>query len=90
MLAYAPSHTATMKLQATIVVSYRSDSLSEAGEKLDDVLLRARERADVEIESVELRTPVSAGPVSRPHVAGVSQPRVRPDPMRQQDGASTG
>lgn len=90
MLANAPSHTATMKLQATIVVSYRADSLGEAGEKLDDVLLRARERADVEIETVELRTPVSAGPVSLPHIAGVSQARVRPEPMRKEDGPSTG
>jgi hypothetical protein len=79
-----------MKLQATIVVSYRADSLGEAGEKLDDVLLRARERADVEIESIELRTPVSAGPVSVPHIARESQPRLRPEPMRAEDGASSG
>ena len=79
-----------MKLQATIILSYRADSLGEAGEKLDDVLLRARERTDVEIESVELRTPVSAGPVSLPHVAGVSQARVRPQPMQPEDGASNG
>jgi hypothetical protein len=78
-----------MKLQATIVISYRAESLREAGETLDDVLLRARERADVEIESIELRTPVSAGPVSLPHIAGVSQPRVRPEPMRAKDGEST-
>jgi hypothetical protein len=78
-----------MKLQATIVVAYRADSLGEAGEKLDDVLLRAREREDVEIESVELRTPVSTGPVSLPHTASVSQPRGRPEPMHTDDGAST-
>ncbi|MGN6169391.1 MAG: hypothetical protein ACTHQQ_14660 [Solirubrobacteraceae bacterium] len=33
-----------MKLQATIIVSNRADSLAEAGEKLDEVLLRARAR----------------------------------------------
>jgi hypothetical protein len=79
-----------MKLQAAIVVCYRADSLGEAGERLDDVLLRARERADVEIESIELRTPVSAGPVSLPHIARESQPRVRPELMRAEDGASSG
>jgi hypothetical protein len=41
------SDTGGMKLQATIVISYRTDSLAEAGDKLDDVLMRARERTDV-------------------------------------------
>jgi hypothetical protein len=43
-----------MKLQATIVISCRAGSLGEAGDKLDDVLIRARERTDVEIEGIEL------------------------------------
>ena len=55
-----------MKLQATIVISYRADSLGEGGAVLDEVLERARARDDVEIESIELGTPVSAGPVSLP------------------------
>ena len=66
-----------MKLQATIVISYRADSLGEGGGVLDDVLGRARERDDVEIESVELATPASAGPVSLPYV---ERP---PDPPRR-------
>lgn len=62
-----------MKLEATIVLSYRADSLAEAGSTLDDVLARARERADVEVESVQLNTPTTTGPVSLPHV-GPPQP----------------
>jgi hypothetical protein len=57
-----------MKLEATIVLSYRADSLAEAGNTLDDVLRRAYERDDVEIESVQLNTPATAGPVSLPQV----------------------
>jgi hypothetical protein len=80
-----------MKLQATVVISYRADSLAEAGEKLDDVLLRARERNDIEIENIELRTPVSAGPVSLPQIERAVHTRsTPPQPMREPDGASTG
>jgi hypothetical protein len=57
-----------MKLQATVVISYRADSLADAGDALDDVLSRAREREDVEIESIQLGTPASTGPVSLPYV----------------------
>jgi hypothetical protein len=57
-----------MKLQATIVISYRADSFGDAGGALDDVLRCARGREDVEIESVHLGTPASAGPVSLPYV----------------------
>jgi hypothetical protein len=57
-----------MKLQATIVISYRADSFGDAGDALDDVLRRARERDDVEIDSIQVGTPASAGPVSLPYV----------------------
>jgi hypothetical protein len=57
-----------MKVQATIVISYRADSLRDAGGALDDVLERARERDDVEIDSIQLGTPASAGPVTLPYV----------------------
>jgi hypothetical protein len=71
-----------MKLQATIIVSYRADSLTEAGDKLDDVLRPARQREDIEIESIELHTPVTAGPVSLPHVeAPPPPPRRVPHPL---------
>jgi hypothetical protein len=75
-----------MKLQATIVISYRADSFGDAGEALDDVLGRARERDDVEIESVEVGTPVSAGPVSLPHVeTPPAPPRRVPHPLPNGD-----
>ena len=57
-----------MKLEATIVLSYRADSLAEAGNALDDVLRRAYERDDVDVMSVQLNTPVKAGPVNLPQV----------------------
>jgi hypothetical protein len=75
-----------MKLQATIVISYRADSFSEAGAVLDDVLGRAREREDVEIDSIELGTPASAGPVSLPYVERPPAPPQRvPHPLPNGD-----
>jgi hypothetical protein len=71
-----------MKLQLTIVISYRADSFGDAGDALDDVLRRAREREDVEIDSVQLATPTSAGPVSLPYVERPpSPPRRVPHPL---------
>jgi hypothetical protein len=71
-----------MKLHATIVISYRADSFGDAGAELDDVLTRARERQDVEIESIQLATPASAGPVSLPYVESPPAPPHRvPHPL---------
>jgi hypothetical protein len=71
-----------MKLEATIVVSYRADSLAEAGDKLDDILRRAREREDIEVENIQLNTPVTAGPVSLPRVESPPPPPRRvPHPL---------
>ena len=71
-----------MKLQATIVIAYRADSLGDAGGVLDDVLQRAREREDVEIDSIQLATPASAGPVSLPYVERRPAPPQRvPHPL---------
>jgi hypothetical protein len=71
-----------MKLQATVVISYRADSLGDAGAALDDVLQRAHERDDVEIDSIQLSTPASAGPVSLPYVETPSAPPQRvPHPL---------
>ena len=76
-----------MKLQAVIVVSFQASSLAAAGEKLDDVLGTARGREDVDVESVELRTPVGAGPVSLPHVARAEPPPGRvPHPLPSRRG----
>jgi hypothetical protein len=71
-----------MKLNATIVISYRADSFSDAGGVLDEVLRRAREREDVEIESIQLSTPATAGPVSLPYVERPPTPPQRvPHPL---------
>lgn len=71
-----------MKLEATIVISYRADSFADAGDALDDVLRRARERDDVEIDSIQLSTPVTAGPVSLPRVETPPAPPQRvPHPL---------
>jgi hypothetical protein len=77
-----------MKLEATIVVSFQARSLSEAGETLDDVLGGARERDDVEIQSVELRTPVGTGPVTLPQLSPVARaPAHVPSPHPRPNGA---
>jgi hypothetical protein len=74
--------TARMKLQATIVISSRADSFGDAGGALDDVLQRARERGDVEIDSIQLSTPASAGPVSLPYIESPpAPPRRVPHPL---------
>jgi hypothetical protein len=71
-----------MKLQATIVISYRADSFGDAG----DVLQRARERDDVEIDSIQLGTPASAGPVTLPYVERPpAPPRRVPHPLPDGD-----
>jgi hypothetical protein len=82
------ARTGCSAIQATIIVSYRADSLSEAGEKLDDVLLRARERGDIETESIEVHTPVRAGAVSLPHVERALQPQVEPQATGEGDSLS--
>jgi hypothetical protein len=71
-----------MKLQATIVISYRADCFGDTGGVLDDVLQRAREREHVEIDSIQLSTPASAGPVSLPYVESPPAPPQRvPHPL---------
>jgi hypothetical protein len=71
-----------MKLQATIVISYRADSFGDAGGVLDDVLQRAHERDDVEIDSIQVGTPENAGPVSIPYLERPPAPPQRvPHPL---------
>jgi hypothetical protein len=71
-----------MKVQAMIVISYRADSFRDAGDSLDDLLQRARERDDVEIDSIQLSTPASAGPVTLPYVESPPAPPQRvPHPL---------
>jgi hypothetical protein len=74
--------TRRMKVQATIVISYRADSFGDAGGALDDVLERAREREDAEIDSIQLGSPASAGPVTLPRVERPPDPPQRvPHPL---------
>jgi hypothetical protein len=81
-VGWRPRDTERMKLQATIVISYRADSFGDAGDALDDVLQRARERDDVEIDSIQLGAPASAGPVSIPYVERPPAPPQRvPHPL---------
>jgi hypothetical protein len=63
-----------MKLRATIVISYQARSLADAGATLDDVLQRARERADVDVECVEVHTPSPGPAVSLPHITPSAPP----------------
>jgi hypothetical protein len=52
------------------------------GGALDDVLERARERQDVEIDSIHLGTPASTGPVTLPYVERPPAPPQRvPHPL---------
>jgi hypothetical protein len=62
-----------MKVEATIVLKLQANSLSETGAVLDDVLARARERGDVDVEQVNVTTPAGATPVSLPAVSGPSE-----------------
>jgi hypothetical protein len=60
-----------MKVQATVLLAFQAKSLAEAGAVLDDVLVRARDRDDVDVGRVELLSPpgdraVTLPPVSAP------------------------
>ena len=75
-----------MKVQATIAIAYRADSFGDAGDALDDVLQRARGRDDVEIDSIRLGTPASAGRVTLPYVERPpARPRRVPHPLPDGD-----
>lgn len=58
-----------MKVEATVVFRLQANSLGETGAVLDDVLGRARQRDDVEVEQVNVMTPPGATPVSLPAVS---------------------
>jgi hypothetical protein len=55
-----------MKVQATILLTFQARSLAEAGAVLDDVLTRARERADVDVGRVEFASPPGDRAVTLP------------------------
>ena len=66
-----------MKVQATVLLSFQAKTFEEAGTVLDDVLVRARERDDVDVGRVDVASPpgdriVTLPPVSAP--AGAQMP----------------
>jgi hypothetical protein len=67
-----------MRIQASVVLTFQAKTLTEAGEVLDDVLTRARERDDVDVAAVELTSPPGDRLVTLPPVpgAGHAAPRV--------------
>jgi hypothetical protein len=58
-----------MKVQATVVFKFQASSLAEAGAVLDELLVRAHERDDVDVGEVTVTTPPGATPVSLPAVS---------------------
>lgn len=58
-----------MRVQATVLLSFQAGTLAQAGEFLDDVLARARERDDVDIGRVEFATPPGDRAVTLPPVS---------------------
>jgi hypothetical protein len=58
-----------MKVQATVLLTYKAKTLAESGALLDDVLGRARERDDVDVGRVELSSPPGDGIVTLPTVS---------------------
>jgi hypothetical protein len=63
-----------MKVQAIVSLSFQAKTLTEAGAVLDDVLMRARERADVDVAGVELISPPGDRIVTLPPVAAPGRP----------------
>lgn len=55
-----------MKVEASVVLRFQSSSLAEAGALLDEILGRAHERDDVEVEQINVVTPAGSTPVSLP------------------------
>jgi hypothetical protein len=71
-----------LKFTATIVLAFQAHSLKEAGAKLDEALHAARERDDMEVASIDVRTPPDSAPVSLPQLAVPPAPSQRvPHPI---------
>jgi hypothetical protein len=59
-----------MKVQASVVLSFQAKTLTDAGAVLDDVLMRARDREDVDVAAIELISPPGDRPVTLPPPPG--------------------
>jgi hypothetical protein len=55
-----------MKVEASVVFRFQSSSLAETGALLDEILGRAHEREDIEVEQINVMTPPGSTPVSLP------------------------
>jgi len=55
-----------MKVEASVVFRFQSSSLAEAGAVLDEILGRAHERDDVDVQQINAMTPPGSAPVSLP------------------------
>jgi hypothetical protein len=55
-----------MKVEASVVFRFQSSSLAEAGAVLDEILGRAHERDDVDVQQITAMTPPGSAPVSLP------------------------
>ncbi len=55
-----------MKVEASVVFRFQSSSLAEAGALLDEVLGRAHERDDIDVDQINVTTPPGSTPVSLP------------------------
>jgi hypothetical protein len=60
----------TMRVQASVLLTFQAKTLTDAGAVLDDVLERAREREDTDVAAVELTRPAWHRPVTLPLVTG--------------------
>jgi hypothetical protein len=63
-----------MKVTATIVLAFQARTLAEAGATLDEILAPARDRAEVDVRSVDLQTPSGGQPVTLPPTAAPPKP----------------
>jgi hypothetical protein len=66
-----------MKVRATVVFTFQARTLADAGSLLDDVLVRARERDDVDVGAVEVVSPPGEHIVTLPPAptpAGFARP----------------
>jgi hypothetical protein len=58
-----------MKVEASVVFRFQSSSLAQAGALLDEVLGRAHERDDIDVDQINLTSPPGSTPVSLPAVS---------------------
>ena len=58
-----------MKVDASVVFRFQAGSLAEAGALLDEVLERAHERDDIEVDQINVTTPPGSTPVSLPAIS---------------------